>query len=334
MIINLMKFSSGNKKLLIIVPIFVFIILIGASFLGFSHSQSSALIGYIHEGAFIFIGFFIYIFGSKQIYKKRLVENTPTAKIRSAAMGISELVGLAKEKYPLKSRITAANCVFYKYLIEQETKDSKGNKHWSKVSEGNSANYFYLEDNTGKILVDPLNAETVLVKDYEFIDMKNGCRVRYSEWYIQPGDYVYILGTIRKFKDNIQDRKDRLIEKLRKLKEDKNKLNQFDADGDGQISVDEWDKAKEKIEEELLKEDLTKTQELAQDDIVIAKGTEEDTFIISDRDEDEVKKKLLTRGALSTAAGLIIIVLMLISLFSRAEFVPWKFIIPWGNFYK
>ena len=53
---------------------------------------------------------------------------------------------------------------------------------------------------------------------------------------------------------------ERKIEKLRDLKLDRAKLNKYDTDGDGQINADEWQAAREDVEDQILRESLDNRQ--------------------------------------------------------------------------
>lgn len=326
-----------KNRWFLFIPLLILAVQFALSMSGLAaFGRENDFFNFSHEILLIFVGIYIFFYGFSQIRKKRLIENTPTSKVRSVAMGLNEVVGFAKEKYPLKSSLTSSQCVYYRFKVEREAKDSKGRKHWQVIREGNSTLYFYIEDTTGKLLVDPLDAETMLVVDYQNIEGSAsfaGHRIRNTEWLIKPGDYMYILGTVNKFKDNIQVHREKLVEKLRKLKEDKERLKAFDTDGDGQISVEEWDKAREKMEQELLEEELKKPAE-AEDDIVIGKGDSEKTFIISDRDEQDIARKLTYRSIGGVLGGGSIIFLMFVSLIARAGLLPAYLKIPWEAFYR
>ncbi|MEW6482511.1 MAG: GIDE domain-containing protein [bacterium] len=233
-------------------------------------------------------------------------------------MGFAELTGKAKQRFPLKSPLTYTDCVYYRFTIEKEQEDSEGRSYWEVVKEEKSTNYFYIEDDTGKILVDPLDAEAILPVDYQHVDATGGGEIRYTEWYIQPDEQVYVLGTVRKFKDAVLDRKKKLRERLRSLKKDKEKLKQFDVDKNGQISIEEWDKAREQIEQGLFEEELKQPQK-PEDDIVIAKGDTEKTFVISDKSEKEVRKELgIENIALIFIMGFCLLITMGISLLAKS----------------
>jgi hypothetical protein len=210
---------------------------------------------------------------------------------------------------------------------------SKGRRYWEKINEGCSTNYFYVEDSTGKILVDPLDCEPILTRDYQNVDIDIGGKKRYTEWCLQPDELVYVLGNVRKFSENIDDRKLKLIDALQKLKQDKERLTKFDKDGDGQISQEEWDEARNKVEQELLEKEI-KEPANTEDDIVIAKGDMEKTFIIADRDEHEVIKQFSISSILATSGGIAIIITMAVSLIARSGFLSASLAIPWHEFYR
>jgi hypothetical protein len=270
-------------------------------------------------------GFGLFIYGFLQLEKKNLIENIPTSKIRSVAMGLAELTGKVEPKILLKSPITQTECVFYKFIIEEERRNSKGKKYWVKIKEGRSTNYFYIKDDTARILVDPISAELVLDYIYRYIDDKfSGSykSYRYTEWYIVPNETIYIIGTVKKIRDNVEDRKSKLVEILKQLKQDKEKLKQFDVNKNGQIDIEEWDMARMKIEQELIEQELSQTVETPEDELIIAKGDIEKTFIISDHSEKQLISKYIFKGYLSIISGFSIIVISITTLLSQIGLLP------------
>ena len=277
------------------------------------------LVRYGAPVAGMLLGALGFSYGFSVLGEKRLIENIPTSRIRSLAMGLVEVAGQARPKALLKSPVTGTGCAFYRYKIEKYVRSGRSS-HWEVVDQGCSTNYFYVDDGTGKILVDPVEAELHLAKDYEYTgsDLSlgvssifglGGNKKRYTEWYILPGDTVYAMGTVKKWKSSFEDRKFRLAEKLRLLKEDKQRLQQFDADHDGSISLEEWERAKEQAEQDLLKEDLDKPAD-DDDSLVVTRVQPDDVMIISDSSEkDLVRSKNLT-AALWLVAGAGVILYM------------------------
>jgi hypothetical protein len=146
----------------------------------------------------LLIGIVIFAVGFVWFRRKRLIENIPTSKIRSLAMGLVEINGVVvpyQEKL-LVSPLTKKNCVYYHYLVERyeehynpKTKRKEG--HWVMVQNEKQNVQFSLKDDTGMVLVDPNRADVDVKKDYQ---TRQG-NMRYSEWYIEPNDALYILGT-------------------------------------------------------------------------------------------------------------------------------------------
>lgn len=180
----------------------------------------------LQYGILSFIGgSIIFIFGMHLFKKKQMIENIPTSKVRSLAMGLAEVQGqaIAMTGKMLKSPFTNKNCVYYKYTVE-EYHQSKNGGYWVRIKNGDKRNLFFLKDKTGMVLVDPKGADIDIPKDWRFqpslfkwspqkkVEDKIksffkkeriaytgffGIRrnLRFTEYYIAPRDKVYILGT-------------------------------------------------------------------------------------------------------------------------------------------
>jgi hypothetical protein len=105
-------------------------------------------------------GIALFFLGFRWLKHKRLIENTPTSKVRSIAMGVVEIFGsvLAAEKKILKSPFTAKDCVYYSYQIEELRSNGK-HTYWATIKKGSEKVHFFLKDNTGEVLVDPEKAK-------------------------------------------------------------------------------------------------------------------------------------------------------------------------------
>src|SRR5688572_17548643 len=103
------------------------------------------------------IGSFFY--GFKQLRKKRLIENTPTSKVRSMALGLVEVHGKSLAISPLTAPFSQMPCVYYRYQVEELRRGNK-RAHWVTIHSGDSLNApFYLQDETGQVLVNPQASE-------------------------------------------------------------------------------------------------------------------------------------------------------------------------------
>ncbi len=273
-------------------------------------------------------GLALFTYGFAVWREKRLIENIPTSKVRSLAMGLVEVSGQAQPKVLLKSPITATQCVYYRYLIERRERRGKSDQ-WVVVGQGASTNFFYVDDGTGRILVDPVEAEIHLEKDYtytgtEFNDRLSsgfglragnwGQRMRYTEWYIVPGDHVYVMGTVTRWRNTLEDRQFKIADRLRQLKADRERLMKFDRDGDGRIDADEWEAARERVEQDILRQELDNPRDESED-LVIARDPLHRIMIVSDKSEkDLVNSKavaawlLLIFGAALTVGSVCLLV--------------------------
>lgn len=176
---------------------------------------------------FSFVGFAgggtLLYWGFKSFKLKLLVENMPTSKVRSLAMGLVEVFGkaVAVDKKILKSPFENKDCVFYRYTIE-EYRRGKDRNYWATIRQGFDSIHFYLKDDTGEVLVDPTGAHVDIPVDFsyttgigkgippqvqEFLKSQRirgrsilGLRkkLRFTEYVLEPKDQVYILGTAGK----------------------------------------------------------------------------------------------------------------------------------------
>jgi len=183
----------------------------------------------IFSYGFVF-GIFAFFEGFRLLQRKRLIENTPTSKIRSIAMGFAEVRGkisvctdAAVEKSGfLKSPISGAKCVYYDAKVEEIGLGGI----WETTYHRTDIVHFNVSDKTGTVLVDPKGATLDIIrKDFYYETdrtdsisgrkMPKNCsdfcarnRIHcgpfsaypkyFTERYLAPGDSLYILGTAMK----------------------------------------------------------------------------------------------------------------------------------------
>lgn len=100
-----------------------------------------------------------------RIYREyRVLADTPEMPIRSIPMGLVEVHGKAKGDELVNSPVTKTSCFFYKVDIERWKTDSKGRGSWEHYKTDTDGRTFYLEDATGKALVDAHGAELDLIQ--------------------------------------------------------------------------------------------------------------------------------------------------------------------------
>ncbi|MGV8176707.1 MAG: hypothetical protein ACP5NX_02840, partial [Candidatus Bilamarchaeaceae archaeon] len=82
-------------------------------------------------------------------------KNTPTSKARSAALGLAELFGKARAVGDMRSPLEGKKCAYW-YVMMEEYRQSRKHGGWQRSCWFDSSDKaFYLEDDTGKMLIDP-----------------------------------------------------------------------------------------------------------------------------------------------------------------------------------
>ena len=124
-----------------------------------SHGSDISVAALVGFGA----GLFWFIKGFRVYREYRVLADTPEIPIRSVAMGLVEIHGKAKGLQSVLSPVTKTPCFFYKVDIERWVRDKNGG-HWSHAATQAEGTRFYLEDATGKVLVDAHGAEYDLIQ--------------------------------------------------------------------------------------------------------------------------------------------------------------------------
>jgi len=102
-------------------------------------------------------GVWIFFKGFRVFREFKIVADTPCMPIRSIPMGLVQVRGQAQSDQLIPSPITHTPCCFYQVKIERyETGEHGGWKHYRTEMDGAK---FYLQDQTGKVLVDSYSAE-------------------------------------------------------------------------------------------------------------------------------------------------------------------------------
>ncbi len=217
---------------------------------------------------------------------KRHVENTPTSKIRSLAMGMVEIYGRARRKYALVAPMTSTPCVYYRLRTYRRETHGENRGRWRLQSDRSSGHVpFYIEDATGRVTVDPRKASIRAgVKQEGFPGQRNimfggggsyDSSEKWVEEVIHEGTSLYVLGDAKVLKQQRKSLREKKIEKLRDLKLDRAAMRKYDTDGDGRISADEWQVATEEVEEQVMRERLAEKVEAArqEDSIVVGRSS-------------------------------------------------------------
>jgi len=202
----------------------------------------------------------------RALHIARLIEDTPTSRIRSAAQGYVELAGRCR---PLDGTqnlapLTQRPCVWWNYRIEQKTESGPSGKRrqsWRTISSGRSEQPFLLDDGTGECIVQPGGAVILTGESTTWYGgspwptqapgagllHSQGREYRYFEERIYEHEQLCLLGQFGTLTtDGQRDRQAEITALLAEWKQDQAQLaRRFDRDRDGQVSLSEWEQARE-----------------------------------------------------------------------------------------
>jgi hypothetical protein len=232
----------------------------------------------------------VYI-GFSGLRRSRLIEDVPTARVRSAHQGYVELIGIAHalDGEPIVAPLSQTPCCWFQYKVER-----RSGKDWRVVESGSSDGIFVLRDETGECVVDPEGAEVTTRHKRSWSDNggSSGRRAvhvrlpslgnaadtvvdigggiletlgagvgpyRYTEAVIMDGDPLYGIGRFHTLGAAEQGASVRELTGaiLREWKQRPDTLRErFDSNRDGQIDVEEWERARKAAEHEANRERL------------------------------------------------------------------------------
>jgi hypothetical protein len=239
--------------------------------------------------------------GFNFIFLKRQIENTPTSKIRSIAMGLVEVHGQSRRIYALVAPLSHSACAWYR--LRKYRKDSRDN--WKLVREEDSAHVpFQIDDGTGMVIVAPKGASVkakIKHTSYpgqsgmSFTGSDFGDNEKWVEEIVYEGASVYVLGYAQPLRQERVSLRERTMAKLRQLKLDPQAMRRYDTNGDGHIDQAEWETARSDAEQMTLKEHLAEQGERKRQEehVVIAKPPQRRLpFVVA---ETESEAHLTTR---------------------------------------
>jgi hypothetical protein len=105
------------------------------------------------------LGAVTFVHGFRSLRLQRLIRDTPTAKVRSLAMGLVELQGSLRGRSRTRAPFSDRDCVWWEVELQTGSQSNKGGKRWHTVHRERSGHPFYLDDGTGTALVFPQDAD-------------------------------------------------------------------------------------------------------------------------------------------------------------------------------
>lgn len=253
--------------------------------------------------------------------RARVIEDTPTARVRSAPQGYVELRGQAGSlpAQPVIAPLTRTACVWFRFRIDREQNRSHSGSRWSEVESGTSDTPFLLTDETGACLVDPRRAEVTpaLKKTWYgrskwpgrgersgLLGLLTGGRYRYIEERIDGGE-LYVLGWFDTLRSTDTPAGEELALLLRDWKRDQPELlRRFDRNANGYIDENEWQAARQHAHRQVLADRAVRS---AQPDthVIRAGSHSHPPFLISARPESRLGSRYRRHALLALLGSLL-----------------------------
>lgn len=261
--------------------------------------------------------------GLRKLRYARLVEDTPTSSIRSAAQGYVELCGTAKPLpgYPAEpAPLTGLPCLWYHYEIFEE-----GGK--KPVESGTSHRPFLLTDDHGDDCIIHVDDAKVIPKHVDkwgghqrrpamaFVApeaqsrIDTGKRYKYREYRINLNDSLYAIGLFRSFhppsaEQQAAEQRDLLIMQWKLDQEAL--IRRFDKDNNGYIDMDEWQQAQDEALR-IATEQVRNNFDHSPEHLLTLPPDRKRPLIISSMSQSHLIKKYRRDGWLYFAAALLIV---------------------------
>lgn len=254
---------------------------LGLLFGGLNFRQSSA--GLVCLGLMAVVALVAWVLTYQ---RARAVADVATSRIGSAAQGYVELTGRASggASELLRSPFSATECVWYRYRVLERD----GDNDWCEVERGASTTTFELSDGSGVCRVDPEHAELLGAHRRETIRDHQ----KQVEEMLLRGSSIYVLGEFHTLgsTDTALSASADVSALLADWKKDRAELlRRFDADGNGEIDLQEWEVARRQAIKTVEQQhhEMRQTSELS----VVRAPTDGRMFLISTLPPHQLRRR-------------------------------------------
>lgn len=206
------------------------------------------------------IAVFFFVQSFRSLYRANLMRDLPTSRVRSAAQGYAELEGIGGclDGPPIVCPLSGSHCLWWKYSVQKRVRSGKNNT-WRSIDSGRSDDLFYLDDGTGRCIIDPDGAQVIPTRSRTWygnsprpergpsagsvLGQNEYC---YHEELIEAGGPLYAIGQFYTQASRAEtDTEAAVRERLAEWKQDQpTLLKRFDVDANGRISAREWQAAR------------------------------------------------------------------------------------------
>lgn len=277
-------------------------------------------------------GLYLFYSGFRELKTKRVIENIPTSKISTGAVGSNvEIKGQIDEKvqtaYP--APLSGEPCLFFSIEIQEEVKTEKSS-HWKTVDQFFSHDGFYLQDGSGAramIYVEgaeikrssipkklqtrsnqldelPTSLVSVLTENKEKLKkfkLKNSSwlfskKIRFLEWCFYSHDQIYVLGYVQsglKVKEKIKLKLKNYLSAKNQIEENDELKSRFDVDKNGNLDPQELERGAKILGLHLQSSQIKEEKEEQEPPVkMIFRYIKGHPFIISNMKEKDLVKKM------------------------------------------
>ena len=273
-----------------------------------------------------------FVRGFKELKIKRTIQNIPTSKINTGAVGTDvEIKGniVAEQDRLVTAPISEQSCVLYHIEIQEERR-RKNSTYWHTIDTYYSHDGFYIDDQSGasalvmvkgaeihrkgkaadfhlhsnhfdeipELLRQSLTSNGKKIKKFKL--EKTGWllsrKYRFLEWCFVPKEEVYVLGHAESGLRLQKIKKPKMAHFLQAKKEIQSNQKlaaRYDTNGDGKLDPDELERGAEILARRLAdKYSKKKLEELIPKTKLIFKKRKPHPFVISNRSEAELVKHM------------------------------------------
>jgi hypothetical protein len=158
----------------------------------------------------VVVGIVLFFRGFPLLKRKSLVQDIPTSTVRAASLGAVEVSGTVVGPYTLIAPLSESDCFFYRAMA----RGSSGEEGKTTAKDESLCVPFFLDDGTGRVMVDPRGAELEIQPSLEeeyspstgtgftrhFLNrhgISSSAPAHLEEYCIREGDALFVLGTLR-----------------------------------------------------------------------------------------------------------------------------------------
>lgn len=221
----------------------------------------------------------------RSVQHARLILDTPTSRVSSAAQGYAELRGRGQPLagVPVLSPLNGLPVLWYRLTTLRKTSDGK----WRHQNTVESDASFLLDDGSGSCAVDPEGAEMLVRRR----DVHERGELRQIQWSLIRHDPIYVLGdftTLGSVAPEL-DTTGQVRDLLAQWKANPPELLQrFDLNGDGSIDLKEWELARAQARREVQRQ---RHAVLAAPETHVVRKPADRLYLISDLDPQRIARR-------------------------------------------